>query len=177
MQYSIETSADGTKLGSKAFDASKNTTGACSRRDNFSATGVRFLKLNILRSAKSRLWPSLWELRLYGTDGNQAYPSSPAWIRNNNKPAPLPKDYKKSGNYPPHPHRLSAAQEAELLKDVTVPEGFTVKPVLLHGRWPTTPLMWPPPPNGDLYVSSDGNGSVGRDPGRGRVLRPARHRQ
>ena len=26
-------------------------------------------------------------------------------------------------------------------------------------------------PNGDLYVSSDGNGSGGRDPGRGRVLR------
>ncbi len=26
-------------------------------------------------------------------------------------------------------------------------------------------------PNGDLYVSSDGNGSLGREPGRGRVLR------
>ena len=68
MQYSIETSADG-KIWHKAFDASKNTQGG-TRKDTLSATGIRFLKLNIL-GQKSNLWPSLWELSLYGQDGKK----------------------------------------------------------------------------------------------------------
>ena len=68
MQYSIETSADG-KIWHKAFDASKNTQGG-TRKDTLSATGIRFLKLNIL-GQKSNLWPSLWELSLFGQDGKK----------------------------------------------------------------------------------------------------------
>ncbi len=165
MQYSIETSADG-KSWSKVFDASKNTTSG-TRRDKFSATGVRFLKLNIL-AQQNKLWPSLWEIRLYDTDGKKL-PVFPRPEKQQQASSPA-KDYKKSGNYPPHPHRLSAAQEAELLKDVTVPEGFTAS---LFAPWQMAnyPTYVAAAPNGDLYVSSDGNGSVGRDPGRGRVLR------
>ena len=164
MQYSIETSSNGTNWD-KAFDASKNMTGGA-RRDNFSATNVRFLKVNIL-GQQNKLWPSLWELRLYGTEGNQLA-LFPRLEKQQARSAP--KDYKKSGNYPPHPHRLSAAEEAKLLKDVSVPNGFSVS---LFAPWQMAnyPTYVAAAPNGDLYVSSDGNGSVGRDPGRGRVLR------
>lgn len=163
MRYSIETSADG-KSWNKAFNASKNTT-ASTRRDKFTAPDVRFLKLNIL-AQQNKLWPSLWEIRLYGADGKKL-PLFPRLERNQ---AATPADYKKSGNYPPHPHRLSAAEEATLLKDVSVPEGFTAT---LFAPWQMAnyPTYVASAPNGDLYVSSDGNGSVGRQPGRGRVLR------
>ena len=46
-----------------------------------------------------------------------------------------------------------------------------LKPRFLHlGKLLTTLFMWRLP-NGDLYVSSDGCGSLGRDADRGRVLR------
>ena len=172
MQYSIETSTDG-KIWHKAFDASKNTQGG-TRKDNFSATGIRFLKLNIL-GQKSNLWPSLWELSLYGQDGKKL-PLFPRVEQQTTPVAPVAKPttkedpYKKSGNYKPHPHRLSAEEEAKLLKDVTVPEGFTAS---LFAPWQMAnyPTYVAAAPNGDLYVSSDGNASGGRQPGRGRVLR------
>ena len=172
MQYSIETSADG-KIWHKAFDASKNTQGG-TRKDTLSATGIRFLKLNIL-GQKSNLWPSLWELSLFGQDGKKL-PLFPRVEQKTAAAAPAAKpsakkdSYKKSGNYKPHPHRLSAGEEVKLLKDVTVPEGFTAS---LFAPWQMAnyPTYLAAAPNGDLYVSSDGNGSVGRDPGRGRVLR------
>ena len=172
MQYRIETSTDG-KIWHKAFDASKNTQGG-TRKDNFSATGIRFLKLNIL-GQKSNLWPSLWELSLYGQDGKKL-PLFPRVEQQTTPVAPVAKPttkedpYKKSGNYKPHPHRLSAEEEAKLLKDVTVPEGFTAS---LFAPWQMAnyPTYVAAAPNGDLYVSSDGNASGGRQPGRGRVLR------
>ena len=162
MQYSIETSADG-KIWHKAFDASKNTQGG-TRKDNFSATGIRFLKLNIL-GQKSNLWPSLWELSLYGQDGKKL-PLFPRVEQQTTPVAPVAKPttkedpYKKSGNYKPHPHRLSAEEEAKLLKDVTVPEGFTAS---LFAPWQMAnyPTYVAAAPNGDLYVSSDGNASGG----------------
>lgn len=164
MRYTIETSADG-KSWQLAFDAANNDLGG-TRRDKFSAADVRYLKVNIL-AQQNDLWPSLWEIRLYGADGKQLalFPR----VEQKQAASP-PADYKKSGNYPPHPHRLSAAQEAGLLKDVSVPDGFRVS---LFAPWQMAnyPTYVAAAPNGDLYVSSDGNGSVGRDPGRGRVLR------
>ena len=164
MRYNIETSPD-SKTWHKAFDASQNAS-VGTRRDKFSVSGVRFVKLNIL-DQQNDLWPSLWEIRLYGADGKQL----PLYPRVEQKQATaLPPNCKKSGNYPPHPHRLSATEEAEILKDVSVPDGFNVS---LFAPWQMAnyPTYVAAAPNGDLYVSSDGNGSVGRDPGRGRVLR------
>ena len=78
--------------------------------------------------------------------------------------------YKKSGNIPPVPHRLSPAEEAAVLKDVKVPEGFTAT---LFSPWQMAnyPTYVAASPSGDLFVSSDGNGSLSRDPERGRVIK------
>ncbi|WP_018970191.1 DUF7133 domain-containing protein [Rubritalea marina] len=78
--------------------------------------------------------------------------------------------YKKSGNIDPEPHRLSPADETELLKDISVPEGFTPT---LFSPWQMAnyPAYISASPEGDLYVSSDGNASIGRDAERGRIIK------
>lgn len=62
------------------------------------------------------------------------------------------------------------ATDEQLLKEVKVPEGFDVT---LFARPPMVnyPVFVAAAPDGTLYVSSDGNGSLGRDPHRGRILR------
>src|SRR5688572_15009974 len=61
-------------------------------------------------------------------------------------------------------------KEAELLKDVKVAEGFEVS---LFSAPPQSnyPVYVSASPDGTLYVSSDGNGSLDRKPNRGRILR------
>ncbi len=178
MQYSIETSRDG-KSWQLAFDASDNTaTGT--RRDKLGNESIRFIKINIL-AQQNKLWPSLWEIRLYDQDNKQvplfalleqkkASAVETTDATKKSKATDKLDPYKDSGNYKPHPHRLSAQEEAKILKDVSVPEGFTAS---LFAPWQMAnyPTYVAAAPNGDLYVSSDGNASGGRQPGRGRVLR------
>ena len=61
-------------------------------------------------------------------------------------------------------------KEAEILKDVKVAPGFEVS---LFSAPPQSnyPVFIAAAADGTLYVSSDGNGSLGRDPDRGRILR------
>ncbi len=61
-------------------------------------------------------------------------------------------------------------KESELLKDVKVTEGFEAT---LFSAPPQSnyPVFIAAAPDGTLYVSSDGNGSLGRDKDRGRILR------
>ncbi len=79
-------------------------------------------------------------------------------------------DYQKSGNPPPRNERPSAEIEAEILKDVTVADGFDVT-LFATSAQANYPVYVAASPGGDLYVASDGNGSLGRDPDRGRVIR------
>ena len=78
--------------------------------------------------------------------------------------------YETQGNTPPAIRPLSQEQEKAILADASVPEGFDLT---LFAAPPAVnyPVYVAAAPNGDLYVSSDGNGSLGRKPGRGRVLR------
>ena len=78
--------------------------------------------------------------------------------------------HEKSGNVAPQISKLSPEQEAEILKDVKVADGFDVS-LFATPSAANYPVYVAAAPNGDLYVSSDGNGSLGRDPGRGRILR------
>ena len=170
MRYKIETSND-AKTWQLAFDASANEQSGI-RRDRFTTNqehNVKFVRLTALRQ-QDGMWPSLFEFRLYGKDG-KLLPIIPkvngvAKI----KPEPKPDPYKSFGNIPPRPHRLSPEAEAELLKDVAVPAGFKAS---LFAPWQMAnyPTCVAAAPNGDLYVSSDGNASGGRQAGRGRVLR------
>jgi putative membrane-bound dehydrogenase-like protein len=78
--------------------------------------------------------------------------------------------FAKEGNVKPTIVRLQPDQERAVLNDVKVPEGFDVT---LFAAPPAAnyPVYVAAAPNGDLYVSSDGNGSLGRNPHRGRILR------
>lgn len=78
--------------------------------------------------------------------------------------------YAKEGNVPPKIIKLTAEQEAAILKDVKVPEGFEVS-LFANAAAANYPVFVAAEPNGTLYVSSDGNGSLGRNPKRGRVIR------
>jgi len=85
--------------------------------------------------------------------------------------APNPNDpFAKQGNIAPAAVRPTAEKEAAILGDVKVAEGFEVK---LFAAPPMVnyPVFIAAAPDGTLYVSSDGNGSLGRDPGRGRIIR------
>ena len=62
------------------------------------------------------------------------------------------------------------SSEADLLKDVKVPEGFDAT-IFAAPPMANYPVFVAAATDGTLYVSSDGNGSLGRDPHRGRILR------
>lgn len=79
-------------------------------------------------------------------------------------------DYSKGGNVPPRIEKLAPEQEAAILKDVKVPEGFEVS-LFANSAAANYPVFVAAEPDGTLYVSSDGNGSLGRLPKRGRVIR------
>ena len=76
----------------------------------------------------------------------------------------------KSGNIKPSIVELSEEEEAKILAGVKVPDGFELS---LYAPWQTAnyPVYVAASPAGDLYVSSDGCGSLGKDKDRGRVLR------
>jgi putative membrane-bound dehydrogenase-like protein len=78
--------------------------------------------------------------------------------------------YKRQGNIPPRIEKLSAEQEAEILKDVKVADGFEVT---LFAAPPAVnyPVFVAAAPDGTVFVSSDGNGSLGRNAKRGRIIR------
>lgn len=88
------------------------------------------------------------------------------------KPSDKPdsSDYSKGGNVPPRIVKLTPEQEAAILKDVKVPEGFEVT-LFANSAAANYPVFVAAAPDGTLYVSSDGNGSLGRNPKRGRVIR------
>ena len=165
MRYTIETSGDG-KVWRTAFDAAANNQAGV-RRDRFSAADVRYLRVNVLKQQRG-MWPSVREVRLFDKTGSllpvQANTSNAA------VPAIQATAYAKAGNIPPRPHRLSSVEENKLLAEVAVPEGFDLT---LFAPWQMAnyPTYLAAAPNGDVYVSSDGNGSLGRQPHRGRVLR------
>src|SRR3954471_20523532 len=68
------------------------------------------------------------------------------------------------------PQADQKSSEAELLKDVKVPAGFDAT-IFAAPPMANYPVFIAAAPDGTLYVSSDGNGSLGRDPHRGRILR------
>ncbi len=78
--------------------------------------------------------------------------------------------YAKRGNIPPTITQRTPEEEAAILKDVRVPDGFEVS---LFAAPPAVnyPVFVAATVDGTVFVSSDGNGSLGRQPGRGRIIR------
>ena len=78
--------------------------------------------------------------------------------------------FKDGGNPPPSMEKISSEKEAEILKGVKVADGFEAS---LFAAPPSFnyPVFVAAAPNGDLYVSCDGNGAQGTAPNRGRIVR------
>ena len=116
-------------------------------------------------------WCSIREIKLSGPQVNNIWPADKDFNSAfEPTPAAQPDPYQKQGNSTPKMVPLTSEQEAAILKDVTVPEGFEAT-VFAAPPAVNYPVFVAAAPDGTLYVSSDGNGSLGRDPNRGRVIR------
>ena len=165
--YKIETSRDG-KNWEIAHDGSKNQRKS-DTKDRFNAQNIKSLRVTTLGQETGK-WPALWEIRLKGPKGKlKLFPILTKKEINQTKGASS-KGFEKAGNIKPQIAQLSPEEETAILKDCEVPEGFEKS---LFASWHSAnyPVYVAASPGGDLYVSSDGNGSLGRQPNRGRVLR------
>ena len=140
---------------------------------SFKAENTRFIRITCLGAAGGG-WASIREISLKGPGITGLAPSGePAKetakvarqaARDANDP------YATEGNIPPRITKRTAQEEAEILKDAHAPEGFGMT---LFAAPPAVnyPVFISAAADGALYVSSDGNGSLGRQPHRGRILR------
>ncbi|HCN78281.1 MAG TPA: heme-binding protein [Verrucomicrobiales bacterium] len=165
-QFKVEGSADG-KTWTTLFDGSANEKNAPYSNDFAKADGIRFVKVHAL-GKKSGGWASIREVRLKGP-GIKAVTAKPSNKSDLSDPSDKT-DYSKSGNVPPRIVKLTPEQEAAILKDVKVADGFEAT-LFANSAAANYPVFVAAEPDGTLYVSSDGNGSLGRNPKRGRVIR------
>ncbi len=129
---------------------------------------VKFVRITGV-GAPAGSWCSIRDVKIKGDGIGTLWPADPK----DSKQAFVPlqgNSLAKSGNSIPRIEKLTVAEEASLLKDVQVPEGFDVT-VFASPPAVNYPVFVAASVDGTLYVSSDGNGSLGRDPERGRVIR------
>ncbi|MEW6302196.1 MAG: PVC-type heme-binding CxxCH protein [Verrucomicrobiota bacterium] len=122
-------------------DAAKNDQAGPNEHD-FNADGIRYLKVTFLgQKGKESSWGSIREFEVYSDKTEKL-----------------------------DPKQARTAEEQKYLSDVKVPEGFDVT---LFAAPPMVnyPVFVAAAPDGTVFVSSDGNGSLGRDPHRGRIVR------
>jgi putative membrane-bound dehydrogenase-like protein len=163
-QYKIDVSSDGKKWETVA-DKSNNTKGG-DTKDEFEARDVKFLRVTILKQQSSK-WGSLWEVQVTGPEIKSIFPNVDEKVITAQKKED---EFKSGGNVSPKIVKLTPGEEEQILKDVQVPEGFEAT-LFAPAATANYPVYVGAAPNGDLYVSSDGNGSLGRSPNRGRILR------
>ena len=169
-RYKVEGSADG-KAWTTLVDGSDNKKNAPYSHDFAKADGIRFVKIHAI-GKHSGGWASIREVKLKGEGIKSLYPKLDAkQAASIEKAAKAEADpFKAEGNIKPEIVKLTPEQEAQILKDVKVPDGFDVT-LFANPKAANYPVYVASAPNGDLYVSSDGNGSLGRNPHRGRIIR------
>lgn len=161
----IETSADG-KSWTRPVDAPKPAPGA-SQHSFSKPIDTRFVKITCTGTSQGG-WVSIREVQLTGEGIKAIAPKlsdeqKKAYIKANDP-------NKDSGNVAPKIVKLTPEEEAAILKDVKVAEGFEVT-LFANSAAANYPVFVAAEPDGTLYVSSDGNGSVERKPNRGRIIR------
>jgi putative membrane-bound dehydrogenase-like protein len=169
-QFKVEGSTDG-KTWTTLVDGSTNEKNAPYSNDFAKADAIRFVKIHAL-SKKSGGWASIREVRLKGPGIKAITPKLSADQKKEYNQATDPR--KDGGNVVPKIVKLTPEEEAAILKDVKVAEGFEVS-LFANSAAANYPVFVAAEPDGTLYVSSDGNGSLGRNPKRGRVIRLGDH--
>jgi putative heme-binding domain-containing protein len=163
--YVVEGSEDGKKWD-MLLDQSKNQKPQ--KSESLSASQpFRWLRITGLGSNAG--WCSIWEVKLQGAGLGPLWPADPK--KDKGAFVPVQEDiYANSGNIIPRIEPLTAAAEQDILKDVQVPDGF-VATVFAAPPAVNYPVFVASTVDGTVFVSSDGNGSLGRSPQRGRVIR------
>lgn len=164
--FKVEGSTDG-KTWTTLVDGSANEKNAPYSNDFAKADGIRFVKIHAL-SKKSGGWASIREVRLKGPGIKAITPKLSADQKKEYNQATDPR--KDGGNVVPKIVKLTPEEEAAILADVKVAEGFDVT-LFANSAAANYPVFLAAEPDGTLYVSSDGNGSVERKPNRGRIIR------
>ncbi len=114
-------------------------------------------------------WCSIREVEFEGPELKKMWPAS--LDKKSGKLIPLQANaFDKGGNSAPKIERMTAEREAEILRDVKVPEGFEAT-LFAASSAANYPVFVAASVDGTVFVSSDGNGSLGRDSERGRVIR------
>ncbi len=140
-RYLVEASADNEKW-TQIVDQSKNKENGAVRTHAVEAPKTRYLKVTFLGADKG-MWGSMWELEAYASK----------------EPPELPKNLTPIAEGP-----------AAGIADVQAPDGFNVT---LFGTPPDVnyPVCLAAAATGELFVGVDEQGSLGKEPGRGRVIR------
>ncbi len=138
---------------------------------SFAAKSVKYLKITCTGSSSGG-WASIKEITLKGKGIKSLAPniSGKQQAEVKKQEAKDADVYAKEGNIKPTIVKLTPEQEQKILADVKVPEDFDLT-LFATPSAANYPVYVSAAPNGDLYVSSDGNGSLGRNPHRGRILR------
>ena len=165
-QFKVEGSPDG-KAWTTLVDGSDNTKNAPYSNDFAKVEGIRFVKIHALAKTSGG-WASIREVQLKGPNIKAVAPKlSEAQKKEYDKASDPLRD---AGNIAPKIVKLTPEQEADILKDVKVADGFDVS-LFANSAAANYPVFLAAEPDGTLYVSSDGDGSVERKPNRGRVIR------
>ena len=165
-QFMVEGSTDG-KQWKKLLDASANRKANPGELRLNADNTVKHMRIVGLGSSGG--WCSIREVSVKGEKISTLWPSKPDGTPYSYQPK-LADPYAKQGNTSPTIKALSAEEEANILKDVKLADGFEAT-VFAAPPAVNYPVFVAASTDGTLYVSSDGNGSLGRDPKRGRVIR------
>ncbi|MES2475626.1 MAG: ThuA domain-containing protein [Verrucomicrobiota bacterium] len=160
-QHKVEGSVDGKNWSALAESGADLKPGRT--HDSFAAAEVKFIRVTATGSSEGG-WACIREIKAIGKDIGPLFaklPEGDAKVTDPNK---------NQGNIRPSIPKYDAKREAEILQDVKVADGFEVS-LFSTSEAANYPVYVAASPSGDLYVASDGNGSLGRDPGRGRILR------
>ena len=167
-RHRVEGSVDG-KTWLLLLDRSDDTSNKVGIAKLIDQPPVKYVRITGT-GAPSGNWCSIRDVKLKGEGLGTLWAAD---TQNTKKGAFLPlqgDSLAKSGNTVPRIERLSATEEAAILKDVQVPEGFDAT-VFASPPAVNYPVFVAAAVDGTLYVSSDGNGSLGRAPQRGRIIR------
>ncbi|MBM79632.1 MAG: heme-binding domain-containing protein [Planctomycetaceae bacterium] len=139
--YKVDASAD-AKEWKTIVDKSKNDKVEPVAAHNVDAPDTRYLRVTFLGTKKHKYWGSFWEFEAYA-----------------DKLPPLPKSAKRTQGGP-----------VPTLADVKAPDGFQVT---MFGAPPQVnyPVCITAAPTGEVFVGVDEQGSLGKQPGGGKVLR------
>jgi putative membrane-bound dehydrogenase-like protein len=161
-RHVIEGSVDGQQW-TVLSDAKENDKPGDTSAE-FALTEVKFLKITCSGTSQGG-WSSIREISAVGEGVGPLFAKIPEAEK-----AKIADPYQKRGNTIPKIEKLTPEEEAAILNDVKVAEGFDVS-LFATASAANYPVYVAASPGGDVYVASDGNGSVGREPNRGRIVR------